>query len=225
MASSNPAKLDELIALWWREADEYGVLPLDDRGMQLFGSRSRENSPHPPSRHYTYRPPLNPIPPQAAAGIGGRSWDLEAVVERVRDSGGVIMAMGTENAGVSLFVQDNRLVFDYNIFMEHHVLESSEELPDGAAVLGVRFRRGQRDADVTLLIDGREVGSLHLPFLMRMFSSIAMSIGRDHGSPVSRRYVDDYVFEGRIDRVDIQLVSPGGAEEKETAAREGMARQ
>jgi arylsulfatase len=135
------------------------------------------------------------------------------------------MAMGTENAGVSLFVQDNRLVFDYNIFMEHHVLESNEELPDGASVLGVRFRRGQRDADVTLLIDGNEVGSLHLPFLMRMFSSIAMSIGRDHGSPVSRRYVDDYVFEGRIDRVDIQLVSQSSAEEKETAAREGMARQ
>jgi arylsulfatase len=225
LATSNPEKLKELIDLWWREAGEYGVLPLDDRGLQLFGSRSRENSPHPPSRHYSYRPPLSPIPPQAAAGIGGRSWDLEAVVERNRDSGGVIMAMGTENAGVSLFVQDNRLVFDYNIFMEHHVLESSEELPDGSAVLGVRFRRGQRDANVTLLIDGREVGSLHLPFLMRMFSSIAMSIGRDHGSPVSRRYVDDYVFEGRIDRVDIQLVSPGSAEEKETAAREGMARQ
>ena len=92
-------------------------------------------------------------------------------------------------------------------------------------MLGVRFRRGQRDADVTLLIDGNEVGSLHLPFLMRMFSSIAMSIGRDQGSPVSRRYVDDYAFEGHIERVDIQLVSQSNAEEKETAAREGMARQ
>jgi arylsulfatase len=225
LATTNKEKLDELIALWWREAEEYGVLPLDDRGLALFGSRSRDNSPHPRSRHYTYRPPLSPIPPQAAAGIGGRSWDLEAVVERSRDCGGVILAMGTENAGVSLFVQDNRLVFDYNIFMEHHVLESNEELPDGASVLGVRFRRGQRDADVTLLIDGNEVGSLHLPFLMRMFSSIAMSIGRDQGSPVSRRYVDDYAFEGHIERVDIQLVSLSSAEEKETAAREGMARQ
>ena len=89
-------------------------------------------------------------PPSAAAGIGGRSWDLEARVDRKRDRGGVILAMGTENAGVALFVQDNRLVFDYNIFMEHHVLESTEEVPDGASVLGARFRRGRRDADVTL---------------------------------------------------------------------------
>ncbi len=82
------------------------------------------------------------------------------------------MAMGTENAGVSLFVQDNRLVFDYNVFMEHHVVESTAELPDGPSVLGVRYRRGQRDAQVTLLIDGNDVGSLHLPFLMRSFRQL-----------------------------------------------------
>jgi hypothetical protein len=104
-------------------------------------------------------------------------------------------------------------------------LESTEEVPDGASVLGTRFRRARRDADVTLTIDGRDVGSLHLPFVMRIFSSIAMGIGRDHGSPVSKRYVDDFAFEGQIERVDIQLISHDSHEEKEAAAREGMARQ
>jgi hypothetical protein len=42
---------------------------------------------------------------------------------------------------------------------------------------------------------------------------------------VSKRYVDDFTFEGRIERVDIQLITYDSAEEKETAAREGMARQ
>jgi hypothetical protein len=225
LAAHEPEKLRELIDLWWREAEEYGVLPLDDRGLALFASRSHDFSPHPVSRHYTYLPPLSPIPPSAAAGIGGRSWDLEARVERKRDRGGVILAMGTENAGVALFVQDNRLVFDYNIFMDHHILESTEEVPNGPSVLGARFRRTKRDADVTLTIDGRDVGSLHLPFVMRIFSTIAMGIGRDHGSPVSKRYVDDFAFDGRIERVDIQLISPESTEDKEAAAREGMARQ
>ena len=98
-------------------------------------------------------------------------------------------------------------------------------MPEGTSVVGVRFRRAKNDADVVLLIDGREVGSAHLPFLMRMFSSIAMSVGADRGSPVSRMYVDEFPFEGRIERVDIQLISPADAEENETAAREGMARQ
>jgi arylsulfatase len=225
LATSDPEKLQGLIELWWHEAEEYGVLPLDDRGLALFTSRAHDYSPHPTSRHYTYLPPLSPISPSAAAGIGGRSWDLEARVKRRRDRGGVILAMGTQNAGVALFVQDNRLVFDYNIFMEHHVLESTQEVPDGPSVLGVKFRRGRSDADVTLTIDGRDVGSMHLPFVMRIFSTIAMGIGRDHGSPVSQRYVDDFAFEGRIERVDIQLIAQDSGDQKEAAAREGMARQ
>jgi len=225
LATSSPEKLAELVALWWREAEEFGVLPLDDRGIELFGARYRENSPHPLSRHYTYRPPLSPIPPQAAAGIGGRSWDLDATIDRPAGAGGVVMASGTENAGVSFFVQHDRLIFDYNIFNEHHIVESTEVVPTGPSVIGLRFRRGKNDADVELVIDGRVVGSGHLPFLMRIISSIGMSIGRDHGSPVSKRYRDEFAFEGRLERVDIQLISQNAGDEEETAAREGMARQ
>jgi arylsulfatase len=133
--------------------------------------------------------------------------------------------MGTENAGVSLFVKDNRLVFDYNIFMDHHLVVSDVEVPVGVSVVGVEFRRGRNDAQATLTIDGAVAGTKALPFLMRVFSTIAMSIGRDHGSAVSKEYEGDFPFEGRVERVDIQLVSKANAEEKETAAREGMARQ
>ncbi len=225
LAGSEPEKLRELVDRWWHEAEQYGVLPLDDRGLELFGARFRENSPHPPSRHYTYFPPVSPIPPQAAAALGGRSWNLEARVDRQLNDEGVIMAYGTENSGLSFFVQKNRLVFDYNIFNDHHVLEATTELPAGPCVLGVRFRRAKNDADVTLLVDGAEVGSMHVPFLMRILASSGMSVGFDHGSPVSLRYRGTFDFEGRLDRVDIQLVSLDGVDEQATTAREGMARQ
>jgi arylsulfatase len=228
LAATHPEKLAELVAMWWRDADEFGVLPLDDRGFELFGSRFRDNSPHPSSRLYSYRPPVSPIPPQAAAGIGGRSWDLTAYIDRPRAAQGVLMATGTQNAGMSLFVQNDRLVFDYNIFNDHYVLESEEDVPTGPSQVGVRFRRGQNDADATLVINGRDAGTIHLPFLMRIISSIGLSIGRDHGSPVSLAYRDEFAFEGHLSRLDIQLVAQGVAhssEQGETAAREGMARQ
>jgi hypothetical protein len=63
---------------------------------------------------------------------------------------------------------------------------------------------------------------------MRIISSIGLSIGRDHGSPVSLAYRDEFAFEGHLSRLDIQLVAQGVAhssEQDETAAREGMARQ
>ncbi|HEY5266627.1 MAG TPA: arylsulfatase [Acidimicrobiales bacterium] len=225
LASERPDKLQELIERWWHDAEIYGALPLDDRGIELFGARFRDNSPHPTSRHYTYLPPINVVPPQAAAGIGGRSWDLDARVERVKGSGGVIMATGNENAGLSLFIHDDHLVFDYNIFGDHHVLTSNEKVPVGESTIGLQFRRGQSDADVTLMMDGSDAGTMHLPFLMRIISSSGMSIGSDHASPVSTYYEDEFPFEGRIKRVDIQLISQHSSEEQETAAREGMARQ
>ena len=75
------------------------------------------------------------------------------------------------------------------------------------------------------MINEEPVGSGHFPYLMRIISSIGMSIGSDHGSPVSKHYHDEFAFEGKLRRVDIQLIAQNPSGENETAAREGMARQ
>lgn len=228
LADVERARLEELVALWWREAQAHGVLPLDDRGIELFAPRFRDGSVHRGDRHYTYWPPLSVIPPQAAAAIGGRSWDLEARITRSEGNQGVLVATGNRNAGLSLFVLEDALVFDYNIFGEHHVVRSHEALGTGELVVAVVFRRGDGDAQVSLRVDGRDVASAHLPLLMRMISSTGMSIGRDSGSPVSLLYDDEFAFAGQVERVDIQLVHAGDDEHAtlgEVAAREGMARQ
>lgn len=227
LAAAMPDKLAELVDLWWREAEKHGVLPLDDRTLELFGARFRNRSPHRADRHYTYRPPMSPLPAQVGAAIGGRSWDLEARIDRPAGAGGVILATGTENSGLSLFVQNDRLLFDYNCFGEHHVVVSTRPVPDGASKVGVQFRRGPgKGGDATLVIDEEPCGSVTLPFVMRIISSIGPSVGFDHGSPVSERYAGAFPFAGRIDRVDIQLVSTRGeagnaiADERATMARQ-----
>ena len=98
--------------------------------------------------------------------LGGRGWDMAAVIERPEGAGGVLYATGTENSGVSLFVQDGRLVFDYNCFGDHHVVESEVDVPVGPSVVGVRFRRTGKGGSATLLIDGHACGNLDVPFVM-----------------------------------------------------------
>ncbi len=225
LAGEHPEKVAELVALWWRDAERFGALPLDERTVELFGTRFRDFSIHPTSRRYVYRPMRSAVPPAAGASLGGRSWDLSAFIERGPGDEGVIVATGNENAGLSLFVMGERLVFDYNIFGEHHVVESTLAVPNGACEVGARFRRGRRDADVTLVVDGTDAGELHLPFMMRMMSTKGISVGRDIGSPVSLRYEGEFEFTGRLDRVEIALVSTGSHDERESAAREGLARQ
>ena len=228
LAAEMPDKVAELVDRWWAEAEEHCVLPLDDRTVELFGARFRERSPHPVDRHYTYRPPLTHIPAQVAAQLGGRSWDLSATIDRPAGVGGVLYATGNENSGLTLFVQDDRLVFDYNAFGEHHEVVSDVPVPVGSTVVGVRFRREGDGGQATLVVGDTDAGTVHVPFAMRMISSVGASVGHDRGSPVSPRYRDGFAFAGTLERVDIQLVGAGRAQAAEAAAvdeRSTMARQ
>ncbi|MCU1372239.1 MAG: arylsulfatase family protein [Ilumatobacteraceae bacterium] len=205
LASAEPDRLAQLIDLWWAEAEEHGVLPLDDRTVELFGARFRDRSPHRLDRHYTYRPPMSPMPGQVGPGLGGLAWDLFATMERPAGAGGVLYAIGTENSGMTVYVKDDRLVFDYNAFDDHSIATSDRPVPEGPSVIGVEFRRTGSGATATLVIDGEPAGSVDIPFVMFMMSSIGPSVGLDHGSAVSSAYTAPFRFEGRLERVDIQL--------------------
>ena len=226
LAADEPGKLAELIDLWWQEAQRHGVLPLGDRTLELFGARFRANSPHPVDRRYVYRPPMSPLPGQASAAIGGRAFDLTATVTRQASDEGVLFATGTENSGMSVFVQNDRLVVDYNAFDDHTILESTIEVPAGASTLVAQFRRGAAMAgSMSLEVNGEPAGSVELPLFMRMMSSVGPSIASDHGSAVSNRYEAPFAFTGTLHEVVIQLLSPQDLDARAAEAAAEMSRQ
>ncbi len=225
LAAEHPQKLEELVDLWWVEAERHGVLPLDDRGVELFGARFRDRSPHPLSRRYVYRPPMSPIPGAAAAAAGSRAFDLSARITRAEGDEGVLWATGNENSGVSVFVQKDRLVVDYNAFGDHTTLESSLEVPVGDSTLGMRLQRtDRRSGYAELTVNGVAAGRAELPLYMRMISSVGASVGYDHGSAVSSRYRAPYPFTGTLHEVVIQLPWQS-AGDTSTRARSEMSRQ
>ncbi len=227
LATADPERLAALVELWWEEAERHGVLPLDDRTMGLFAARFRDGSPHPVDRRYVYRPPMSPLPTQAAAPIGGRSFDLTATVDLAAGDEGVLSATGTAGAGLSFFVQGGRLVLDYNAFGDHVVLESTGRLEPGRHDLTLRVRRlDGRAGTAALAVDGVDQGAADLPLLMRIISSVGPSIGRDHGSPVSDRYDPPFPFTGDLHEVVVQA-SPERTAADTVAAEDhaGMNRQ
>ena len=116
-------------------------------------------------------------------------------------------------------------MLDYNFFGEHSVVESDRTVPTGTSVVGVRFRRVDRGGTATLLVDGAESGALQLPVIMRIISSLARRTGRDHDWPVSTRYDGPFQLAGRLDRLDVQLVSERTADTAAAEARAIMSRQ
>ena len=226
LAAAEPERLAELQALWWDEAERHGVLPLDDRTFELFGARFRDHSPHPTDRRYVYRPPMSPMPGQASAAIAGRSFDLTARLTRAAGDEGVIFATGTENSGMSVFVQNDRLVVDYNAFDDHTIVESDGTLHDGDVTVTVAVRRGpSRTGTMYLIVDGASAGSADIGLFMSMMSSVGPSIGEDHGSAVSARYGAPFPFSGTLHEVEIQLLSREDAEARDAIARAEMSRQ
>ena len=228
LAEVEPGRLAEMIEQWWAEAETHGVLPLDDRGVELFGARFGEHSPHRPDRRYSYFPPMAPLPSQSSAALGARGWTLDATITRESGQGGVLYALGNGNSGLTVFVQDDHLIFDYNVFGDHYEVVSDREVPVGASVVGVRFERTGNGGHASVVIEGVECGRVEFPFVMRVISSMGSSIGFDHGLPVSRRYSDAFAFEGTLHRVDIELAQSrkaASADEAAAAQRAGMARQ
>ena len=150
--------------------------------LQLFGTRHRDRSPHPADRRYVYRPPIAPLPSQAGASLGGRSFDAIATVRREAGQDGVLFATGTEYSGIAFFVKDDLLVFDFIAFVHDTIIRSDSPIPDGATTLHAQFLRGpKRTAMVTLAVDGNIVGLGEIPWMMGTISSVGMSVALDAG--------------------------------------------
>ena len=223
LAADQPERLAALIELWWAEAARHGALPLDDRGIELFAPVYDDHSPHRHDQRYVYRPPVSPVAAGASPSPGGRSFDLTARVDRAGGDDGVLWAFGSSSGGISVFVQNNRLVVDYNAFGDHVLLESDVAVPVGASELSMKLRRtSPTTGSVQIGIDGHTAGMAELPLMMRQISMLAASIGSDHGSPVSPRYEGEFAFSGTLHEVEISLAGEPNAED---IARAEMASQ
>ena len=225
-AAAQPERLAAMIDLWWAEAEKNSVLPLDDRTIELFGARFRPHSPHPVDQRYVYRPPMSPLPGQAAAAIGGRDFDLTARISRTAGQDGVLFATGTENSGIAVFVQDDRFVVDYNAFNDHAMIASTVAVPTGDSTLVARLRRGAgRSGSISLEVNGQPAGAVELPLVMMMISSVGASIGYNHGSAVSERYEAPFGFAGALHSLEIQLIDDDGPAAQQARAAAEMSRQ
>lgn len=225
LADAEPARLAELIDLWWQEAETHGVLPLDERRLELFIPRLNDRSVHRPDRRYVYRPPMTPVPTRTASSLTDVVVDITARVAGVAGDEGVLLATGNENCGCSVFVQNGRLAVDYNAFGDHTIVESSIEVPAGECTLGVHLEREGRSGWVEVSIDGDACGRETIPLYLVTFTSVGLSVGEDHRSAVSARYSAPFAFTGTLHDVTVQLPDARDANHDDATAKREWSRQ
>lgn len=214
LAAAEPERLQALIALWWEEARQHQVLPLDDRFRQRFAENAARV--HGSRTRYVFHAGVGHVPTEVAPDIRSRSYRIEALAEFGTADDGVLIAHGDATGGYSLYLRHGTLVHDMNIGGEHVVLAADRPVPPGEHRVAVAVRRLSREAapslatgpgitEFTLLIDGVPAGRLESR--LGFFNVIAwagLDIGGDRGSPVAD-YAAPFRFTGRLHRVTVTM--------------------
>lgn len=225
VATEHPERLRELIELWWAEAGVHGVLPLDDRSIELFGGAPRPGTVH-ARDEYVYHPPIAHIPADASPPLGGRRWTITAEIDapdgRVE---GVLYARGGHNAGHAFFVQHGVLHFDYNALGTHHRASAPIALASGRNELSARFVRTGTSGTLTLAHDTEDLVTIEIPRIVRMLGSLGLDIGRNALSPVVDDYAAPFPFTGTIERITFRIQSRADAAEIAARARAELSKE
>ena len=209
LAEAEPERLRELIDLWWVEAGRNGVLPLDDRTLEVNQPSQAAGSPH-YDFHYRFTPPISHLAAEVSPAIDAGSWTLAARVSRnSTDQQGVIFNRGSIHSGVTLYIKDNHLHLDYHAYDDWVRIRSDATVPGGDTEIGVSLQSdGPRGpAAVTLSIDGQTVAEGTVQQLQRrvLFAHGEFDIGADRRSPVGDNYQPPFEFEGQISLVEIEV--------------------
>jgi arylsulfatase A-like enzyme len=204
LAAQQPQRLQEMIDLWWREAEAYGVLPLDDRAQARAFARDPRTTQR---RHFVLYPGTRLLTPASGPNFALRPFRIRAhTVRPDTGSDGVLLAYGRRAAGFTLFVQHNHLCFDYNLAGRHTILQSPHPLPVGAHVLACALEATPGPVRLHLFVDDTCVASTELPMAFPAgFGLLSTQCGMNTPSPVSARYEAPFRFSGRLDRVEIEL--------------------
>ena len=229
LAEAEPERLKEMVDLWWREAEQHGVLPVDDRAAGLlFRAARRPGLPTSRSR-FVYHPPVSHIVADACPSAA-RGWTTTVDLEHPSGrADGALVARGSINSGFALYLKQGYLRFDYNEFHAHTLVSSEAELLAGRHHVEVRIERdGDESGNVTLSIDGRVCGKGRIPRLLRLLSSTGMDLGRSL-APVTEDYEAPFEYPGRIHTVTFEIPERRGEPEAradaEAQGRAAMTRQ
>lgn len=213
LAARNPSKLRELQALFDRDAKKFQVYPLDDRMAERMASSLRP-SPSQGRTRFVYRQGASGIPENVAPDTkrGAHTITVNVTMDQsAQTHDGVLVALGGESAGWSLYLQHGKPTYLYNFFGEaHYKVQAPQPLPKGKHAIRVDVTPTAAGAGaprrVVMSINGRQVATgtvqKSVPFRYGLES---FDVGMDLVSPVSVDYRSPHAFKGSIDQVQVDV--------------------
>lgn len=213
LARRYPEKLRSMQDLFLIEAAKHDVFPLDDRFVERMDTSLRP-SHFAGRRRVALYPGMVRLPEGSAPKTANVDHTITIVAE-IPEGGaeGVLMCLGGDNAGWSLFVHEGRLRYHYNRFMyDRYDVIADEPLPEGRVVLRMELTCETPDepggpATVRLSCNDRVIGEGRIDKQVTGRFHESMDVGEDTLSPVWPGYRDrsPFRFTGTIERVELDV--------------------
>ena len=211
LAAVEPERLERMIALWYEEAERFGVLPLASPSGR-FGNRPDEDRPR---RTIEFLRDAAPLTFTSAPRIVGRSHSITAEVTIPPDGAeGVLLTQGGRHVGFAFYMHDGRLYHVLNyVGLDQFRVTSPEAVPQGPHVVRYEFERTGDHVDVMqglgvpgrskLYIDGTLVAVRELPHsLVATLGFYGITCGYAHADSVDpSAFRPPFRFTGDIQRV------------------------
>jgi hypothetical protein len=217
LAAKYPEKLREMESLFMWQAQQYHVLPLDDRTIErtnaalagrpdLLGDRTS----------LTLYEGMEGMMENTFMNIKNRSFSITADLDIPREgANGVILSQGGRFGGWSLYMKNGKPEFTYNFLgLDRYVVSSSEKLSKGPVTVKLDFvydgKGLSKGGKATLYVNGKAVADGRVEKTQpNIFSADETAdVGLDNQTPVAEGIgygPEETRFTGRINKVVVAV--------------------
>ena len=214
LAAERPEKLAELKEVFAMEAARNSVYPVGG-GLWIVNLHPelRISTPY---REWTFTRDIVRMPEFCAPALGNRANTVDISADLPEQASGVLYALGGTGGGLTCYMDDGYLCYEYNLFLlQRTKIRSAARLPAGRTSLTITTvyaeARPGGPLQITLAVDGDEVAAGQVPISAPLLFSAndCLDIGTCLGGPVSRDYYDraPFPFNGEIDKVVVRYDS------------------
>jgi arylsulfatase A-like enzyme len=214
LAGDMPGKLAQLKETFSIEAAKNSVYPVGG-GLWAMALHPelRLSTPY---REWNFTGDITRMPEFCAPGLGNRANLVTIDVDLPDDANGVLYALGGSGGGLTCYVDNGYLCYEYNLFiLTRTKIRSEHRLPAGPARLQIQTdllnAKPGSALGISITLDGKEIASGQVPVSAPLLFSAndCLDIGTCLGAPVSLDYYDraPFAFNGQIRNVNVRYTS------------------
>jgi arylsulfatase len=195
LAAQYPQKLEELKALFDKEATKYNVYPLRNY---------KAGMPEPVIRKKAVIYEGATARTKVYIGKGDVSITAHVLLPNAATEGVIFSNGGWSTGGTSLYIKDGKLHYTLTDAVKEITLTADRAPGQGAHTIQVKYTGENR---VALLVDGAELASAQITRRGKYLSSFGgdgISLAKDQAIPVTEAYPKPFSFTGTVRSVIIE---------------------